>query len=786
MLRPLLAPAGGPRGGRAAACLFLALVLGVLLPGDGLSAPAPPRAIGGPAALGENQVHYEIEARLEADSFILHGSQRVTWTNGSADEVSDLWFHTYLNAFSNTASTHLTESGGKLRGVEMTSDWGWARIERVELAEATGDVELTESLAWHAPDDGNPDDRTVFSVDLPRAVAPGETIVVRVQWESKLPRVRRRVGFKDDFILAAHWFPKLGVYQEGSGWNCHQFHRDTEFFSDYGTYEVTLDLPERYEDKVGGSGILARTRKTGQGRIEVTFEAPSEEDRAGLDRTGKVPAIHAFTWTADPKFEVHEFTFSWADWKLRFPEEVEEVQEALGDTKDITLRDVQVTVLIQPERADQAERHFDATAAALFFYGLWFGEYPYEHITVVDPPWGGGAAGGMEYPTIFTCGTSMGTEVEMHRPESVTVHECGHQFFYGLVGTNEFEHAWMDEGFNSYADSEVLWRQYGPSRASKRYSMLPIWGTDLTPTRGGGDVLRALSGQRLQVDALDLDVAPLGESGFLDWWRDQPLLTLSPERTDPRWSDRRGYLSDPDSDPVDRFAWTYHDRGSYRCNSYPRPAVVMRSLEGLVGRDTFLRGMRTYAETWRYRHPTPDDFFASFNEGAGLDMSWYFEELFRGTGTIDWQVRVDQEKVEPPEGMFPAGDGTYELREREPAAEGAKATWTTDVTIFRKGELRLPVLVQVTFADGTQERFTWSREDQQAEGWMTETFTGHNKVVAVEVDPEIDGDRRWYIDTDMSNNQWFDEVDAVAPLRWSERVFGRVAQNLYWHLGIGG
>jgi len=778
MLRPFIAPRGGARR-------ILVRSLGIVAALAMLGFPTA-EGLSGPAPVADNQVHYDMDVRLEADSFILHGTERISWTNGSADQVGDLWFHTYLNAFANTASTHLVESGGKLRGVDAEQDWGWCRVKRVVLLDPVGDVELGSSLTWRAPDDQNPEDRTVFSVDLPRPVAPGETIDVLVEWESKLPRVRRRTGFKDDFMLVAQWFPKLGVYQEGEGWNCHQFHMNTEFFSDHGTYEVRLDLPEEYEGKVRGSGVRTLERAGNEGRVMVNFSAPSAQDRASLDRTGKAPRVHDFTWTADPNFEVHEFTFSYADWKSRFPTEVDEVQQALGETKDVSLRDVQVTVLIHPERSDQAERHFEATAAALFFYGLWFGEYPYEHITVVDPPHGGGAAGGMEYPTIFTCGTSMSAAEDMHRPEGVTVHECGHQFFYGLVGNNEFESAWLDEGFNSYADSEVLWRRYGASRASKTYSELAIYGTDMTPTSGGGKLLAALSGRKIPLDFLDVTIEPFGSSGFLDWWRDQPLLTLSPETTDPRWGDRQGYLRSPDKDPVDREAWKYVDRGSYRCNSYPRPAIVLRSLEGLVGRDVFLRGMRHYSESWRYRHPEPDDFFEAFNTGAEVDMDWYFDELFRGTGTIDWSVEVEQAKVKQPQGMFESEDGTWKLREPEQVPDGAQASWSTEVTIFRNGELRLPLLVRVTFADGSVEKFTWTREQQQTDGWVRREFTGHNKVIAVELDPEIDGERNWYLDTDMSNNQWFDEVDEVAPLRWSERVFGRIVQNLHWHIGVGG
>ena len=730
----------------------------------------------------DNPVDYKIKARLEDGTYILHGQATITWTNGSTDSVEDLWFHSYLNAFANTESTHLTESGGMLRSHLIKEGWGWTRILRVNLVGSEGQKEVTDTLTWQAPDDGNAEDRTVFSIDLPRPVAPGETLRVDIEWECQLPRVRRRTGYKDDFLLVAQWFPKLGVYESGKGWNCHQFHASTEFYGDYGTYAVELDLPIKYEGKVQASGVKILERPTGSERVLVKFEAPSSEDRASLDRTGKAPRLHDFTWTADSRFVPREFTFVYADWKARFIDEVTYVQAALGDKKDIDLRNVRVTVMIQPEREDQAERHFEATAAALFFYGLWFGEYPYEHITVVDPAWGAGGAGGMEYPTIFTAGTELGTEPDMHRPEGVTVHEAGHQFWYGLVGNNEFESAWMDEGFNSYSDSEAIWRAFGYQRSTTKYSGVHVYGTTLTPVTGGGKVLSALSGRRVPYWK-GKTLQPLsGKSGVLNWWRDQPLLTLSPQNSDPRWGDRSGYLRDPNTDEVDTPAWEYADRTSYRTNSYPRPAVILRSLEGLVERDKFLRGMRHYSETWRYGHPTPDDFFAAFNEGAEVDVSWYFEELFRGTGTIDWNVDVQQSKTKAPAGMYLDETGNWVLREKGETPAEVTANWKCDVTLRREGELALPLLVRVTFEEGETEEFTWTRAEQLESRWLRRTFEGRKKVKVVQLDPELD----WYLDADMSNNQWYDDTDAVAPLRWSERVFSRLAQSLQFCVGIGG
>ena len=336
----------------------------------------------------------------------------------------------------------------------------------------------------------------MFSVDLPRARRAGRRRS-RWSWSSSgsrsLPRVRRRTGYKDDFLLIAHWFPKLGVYEGDRGWNCHQFHLNTEFYADFGTYDVTLDLPLEYAGnvvaapacKVDERGAPAAASRRRSSRLQ-----PEDRERdPDAARGSSARLVHDFAWTADRA----------TSWSTRGPtapsaspsgpsgyeDEVEAMRRLRRSdrTSTSTLRDVDVTVLIQPERESGRPRATTAPpAAALFFYGLWFGEYPYQHVTVVDPAWGARAAGGMEYPTLFTCGTRLFTTEDMYVPESVTVHEAGHQFWYGLVGNNEFEAAWIDEGFNSYTDSEVLFRAYGNRARSTTYYAL---GTSRSSTACG-------------------------------------------------------------------------------------------------------------------------------------------------------------------------------------------------------------------------------------------------------------------------------------------------------------
>lgn len=789
-----------------------------------LAAAAPAGA--GPAERGGSRVDYTIRARLDGEAKRLAGEETIHWTNRTDAAAGELWFHLYHNAFANTASTHLVESGGRFRGGTSArgrerDEWGWQRVVSVTV----DGVDVTPTFRYRHPDSGEggdaeaSEDRTVFSVELSRPVPPGGEATIEVVWEGRLPRVRRRTGYKDDFLLVAHWFPKLGVFEGERGWNCHEFHANTEFYSDYGTYQVTLDLPAIYHEKVGGSGKKVRDEVQGE-RVEVVFEAPSRADRERSDAFGKRPLVHAFTWTGDPRFVVvQDHPFRWKDWAERFHEEVAKAQAAQGPDVDVTCRDVNITVLIHPERIDQAERHARATQAALFFYGLWFGEYPYEHITVVDPPWGGDGAGGMEYPTLFTAGTSMFTTEDMHRPEGVTVHECGHQFWYGLVGNNEFEAAWMDEGFNSYTDSEVLKLVYGDRRATTSYGGLPFDGVRRASLPGGGRIAGVLTAAnwsfRLPLPGLDRDlnakIRPLRSSDFVDWWRDQPLLTLSPQWDDPRWEDRGGYLRDPDSDPIDRDAWTYVDRNGYRTNSYPRPAVMLRTLRGFVGEEAFLRGMRHYAGERRYRHPYPDDFFLSFQEGAGVDIAWFFEDAFRSTKTIDWSVDVQQSRGSEPEGYFQGEDGVWRKREsdhkdggqgegdRDAQAEETPADaggveegeggdgegdrpWQVDILLRRKGEFCLPLRWEVRYEEGDPDVFEWTREEQLEQTWYRWKFESDRKVTAVVLDPE----RLYWIDRDMSNNQWFDRTSDLPAWRWAERVFIQYQNLLHWYGGLGG
>lgn len=728
---------------------------------------------------------YSIRVRYDADPPRLTGEEVVLWHNESGDDVPDLWFHLYWNGFANNRSTHLVESGGELRGIEVRDEWGWQRVTSIRV----GGVELLPSFEWRPVDDGNENDRTVFSVKLPERALPGEVVSVNVTWEARVPRVRRRTGYKDDFLFMAQWFPKLGVYEDGNGWNCHQFHANTEFFSDYGTYDVALDLPARYAGRIGASGVQVEPDVVADGRVHAKFVAPSPADQKTPDTTGKLPLVHDFAWTADADYVKREFTFRGHELAARYEAEVDRVALALGRAREEVIpRDVAVTVLLQPEHASQAERHFDATCTSLFFYGLWYGPYPYEHVTVVDPAYGASAAGGMEYPTLFTAGTRLHSWPRMHSPEGVTVHECGHQFWYGLVGNNEFEAAWLDEGFNTFTQNSALAFRYGDSARTSEFLGYFFDGVPLVREPGGARVGEVLALRRWPLFGANVEL--LSPSGALDWWRAQPLLTYSRGTNDTLWGERSGYLASPDSDPVDLAGWKHVDTLSYRQNSYRRTAANLRTLEGMVGAERFLRGMREYAEQYRYGHPYPQEFFDTFCYGAEADAREFFEQAFRSTATVDWSVEVSNKRAAEPVGWFTAANGAWTKGgtpddDADETSDAHGERWQSEVIVRRKGVLYLPLKLELTYEDGARRAFLWSVEDQRRTTWWKPLAPGETsakKIVAAVLDPE----RVYYLDTDMSNNQWYDATEKVTPLRWSERVLAQYSQLLHWFGGLGG
>jgi hypothetical protein len=382
---------------------------------------------------------------------------------------------------------------------------------------------------------------------------------------------------------------------------------------------------------------------------------------------------------------------------------------------------VDMRLLLQPEHEGQAERHFDATAACLRNYGTWYGAYPYGHVTIVDPAYGSGA-GGMEYPTFFTAGTRLFNPEGGGSPESVTVHECGHQFWYGIVGNNEFEHAWLDEGFNTFSTARVMDVTYGNRKLSRRY---------LNP-RGASSMRGFLP---VLFEGIELDRIIGGNR--LDGYR-------------------AAATADAQSTPTYQY---YPDTGG--AHSYNKTALWLTTLERHLGWETLQGIMATFFDRYEFRHPQPRDFFDVANEVSGEDLTWFFDEVYRSSNEFDYAIgRVASERVELAGYTKQGADFVVEADAADET--GDAGLYRTEVVVQRRGTARFPVEVLMVFEDGSEVKTHW---DGRAR-WKLFIDERDSKLVYAAVDPE----RKLVLDLYYTNNSKRLEPDAKLPARkWASK-----------------
>lgn len=631
--------------------------------------PAPvDRAAPLPGARSPRNASYSIEVRLDHGSRTLTGREVVTWRNITNNATSELPFHLYYNAWKNTRSSWLRERTLSRRAMapRRQQDWGWIDVTSVRLLPGGAQpVDLTPTRRYIQPDDGNADDQTVLSVSLPAPVQPGEAINVEVSWTSKVPRTFSRTGTIGSYYFIAQWFPKVGVLEE-SGWNCHQFHAGTEFYSDYGVYDVQLTVPKGWV--VGASGLEKGQRDNADGTTTHTYHA---ED------------VHDFAWTTSPDY---------LERKARF--------------EHPTLPPVELRLLLQPEHAALADRHFDATRTALRYYGEWYGPYPYGYLTIVDPAWQSGS-GGMEYPTLFTAGSRWLAPPRVTTPEGVTVHEAGHQFWYGIVGNNEFEHAWLDEGLNTFSTGRAI-------------AASPEYRVNFASTRFFG--------------------------GFVPW-----VFTDIPQTREVDENGLSGYRASAESDVPATPSWRYHPASGGGL-SYSKTALWLHTLERYLGWPVLQRAMSTFFDRWKFRHPRPQDFFGVINEVAGRDLTWYFDQVHRSSNVFDYGVDFVR--------SLPATADGFADRNGKPepiVAPAASALYRTTVIVRRHGEAVFPVEIEVVFRDGGRVKEQWNGRDR----WKAFTYEKPAMADYAVVDPA----RTLLLDVNYANNSYATRPQAGAAAR---------------------
>lgn len=532
--------------------------------------------------------NYRIQASLDWKQKTLMGRETVSWRNDGTAATQELPLHLYLNAFKGPQSIFVKEGGLDASPARLSDAhaWGYTVLRDVQMEGRT--------LQGHYGED-----ETVYWLRLPRPVFPGETIQLEIKWESRFPRIVDRSGWsgpspgKSSFLMAAQWYPKVGVYQANQ-WNCHAYHANTEFFADFGTYDVELSLPNAL--------LLAHTGT--QTNFKTQADIP-RDPRIPENVIWKLHAedVHDFAWAVAPlgawSFEVHEY------------------------------RGVQVFYYSQPSHRLTLERQRLAVQAALRHSAEQYFHYPYPVLSVLDVPREADMADGMEYPTLFTASRRhfepLGLRDDLAfpfwpykvqgGPEGVTIHEFGHQYFQGMLASNEVEEPWLDEGFTSWFTHKTLDRTYLAVFASRRFQI----GSDLFDT--------------------------------MDYW------------------------SDPSVDPIVQVGFQMYDYGSYARSAYSKPVLVLNQLEATLGRPVMEQVLRTYALEMAFRHPTRGDFRRIAERVSGRNLDEFWRDFVEGTEVLDIVIH-DVGASEVVQGGWMATAGGHVFVAPRPAAPGRKGSIT--------------------------------------------------------------------------------------------------------------
>jgi hypothetical protein len=575
---------------------------------------------------------YRIAARLDPAARRISGQQTLTWVNTGATAVHELPLHLYMNAFKNEASVFMRESRGQHRGARAAPDgWGWIDLQAASVA---GGPDLAPRLRFPGPDE------TVVEVPLDRPVEPGETVEVAMSFEVQLPVAFARTGTVGAFIMVGQWFPKIGVRVGPRGqetWHAEPLHLDSEFFADFGDYHVELTVPDTHV--VAATGVLTGVRdEPGQTRT-LTYRAQ---------------AVHDFAWMADP------FMTSIA---------------ATADTGD---GNVEVRVFFREPQRGFAERHLAAGVAAVEAFSRMLLPYPWARMTIVAPPPEAMAStGGMEYPTLVTTsGDSVLSPQGVRIPEFVTIHEVAHNWFQGILASNEVDEPWLDEGLTDFVSGVLMRQLYG------RDTSLVDWG----PVYGGLAALRA---------AL---AAP---------WRGYP-------------------------DSIATRSHAFADSRSYGAVVYSKTAAMLETLEGVVGSDRLLAALGAYAREMAFGHPTESDLVRVLERELGEDLGWYLRPALHELGAADLGVRsIDCQRAREPSGVFGRGAGRKLVRGQ--VAEGAGHR--CKVIVENLGRVPVPVDVSLTLADGRSQRHRWD-DRGQGPSWYAIEIEESSPVVEVVIDPD--------------------------------------------------
>lgn len=515
----------------------------------------------------QQEVNYTIEVELNDRMHELDGEISIEYINNSPEYLNEIYMHLWPNAYmnKNTAlAKQLTEEGDLKLYYSKPETRGF--IDKLKF-EVDG-----EKVTWEL-DKNHPD---ICRIKLNESIRPGNKIVITTPFRVKIPGGNySRLGHLDQAYQITQWYPKPAVYDK-NGWNQMPYLNQGEFYSEFGSYDVSITVPQNYVvgatgDLVDGEEELKWLNEKAEATIQKeTFDTdmsfpPSAKEKKTLRY--KQSNVHDFAWFADKRWNVLKG-------EVTLP----------NSGKKVT-----TWSMFLNQEAHLWKNSIEYINDAVFYYSKWIGDYPYNHVTAVDGALSAGS--GMEYPNI----TIIGTSGSAQQLETVIMHEVGHNWFYGIFGTNERIHPWMDEGINSYYEARYVKTKYPKATLANYF---------------GEGAIEAIASK------FEVDKYPIGHLNTLGY--------LVPARKN---------VDQPIEYPAHQYTQI-----NYFGVVYSKTPLALEYLAAYLGQEEFDRVMHKYYDEWKFKHPQPEDFRKLFESETKENLDWFFDELIPTTKRVDYKV----------------------------------------------------------------------------------------------------------------------------------------------------
>jgi len=528
----------------------------------------------------QQRVKYTMNVNMNVTTNRFTGKQQLEYTNNSPDTLKKVFYHLYWNAFqpNSMMDARSIELGKKI--INGKPDWDARVRDRIsKLKPDEIGYQKVTNLKMNGVAQKLIEHETILEVQLSKPILPKSKVVFDLDFEAQVPLQIRRSGRDNPQTgvrySMSQWYPKLCEY-DYEGWHPTPYVA-REFYGVWGDYDVTINIDKNY--LIGGTGYLQNPNQIGHG-----YEAPGTKVTppagANLSWHFIAPNVHDFMWAADPEYAHLTRQVGNTTIHVIYNDDVAFLKNQYEALVDSVKRkyDNSADKYIENYRA-QWKTVADAAVIVLPFIEKNFGAYPYKQYSFIH-----GGDGGMEYPMgTLISGPSTGT----------AFHEWMHTWYQMMLGTNESEYAWMDEGFTSYASALV--GAYYRSATSKEATESEV-GTG--PRRGRNAV-------------------GVHGGGYMSYF---------------------GLVKSGLEEPLTTHADHFETNAAYSAAAYSKGEVFMEQLGYIVGAQVRDKVLLEYYRLWRFKHPNVNDFIRVAENVSGMKLDWYREYFINTTKTIDYGI----------------------------------------------------------------------------------------------------------------------------------------------------